>query len=243
VGLRFEGYIELPEHRGGGGFDHAAAHRGLRRLHVAHTANDAVDLIDLDSGRYLESIGQLTGVAGVFVEEATGCVFTPNRGEDTVALFDARHPNPLVTVPIGRGPNGLAFDPVRRTLLVANVGDPADPASRTVSMVDTDQRVLSASIPVDGRTRWTVFDPVSDRFYVNIAGSPDVIILDPTLHQLYVAVGNPGLIEVFDSRELEPIGTVVTEPGARTIGIDLDRHRVYAFLPATHRAAVFAARA
>jgi DNA-binding beta-propeller fold protein YncE len=182
VGLRFEGYIELPEHRGRG-------------------------------------------------------------GEDTVAMFDARHPNPLVTVPVGRGPNGLAFDPARRTLPVANVGDPVDPRPGTLSMVDPDQRVLSASISVAGRTRWTVFDPVSDRFSVNIAGAPHVIILDPTLHQLYAAVGNPGLIEVFDSRELEPIGTVVTEPGAHTIGIDLDHHRVYAFLPATHRAAVFAARA
>lgn len=30
--LRLEGYVELPEHRGEGGFDHAAVHRELRRL-------------------------------------------------------------------------------------------------------------------------------------------------------------------------------------------------------------------
>jgi hypothetical protein len=52
VALRLEGYIDLPEHAGPGGFDHAAVHGRLRRLYVAHTANDAVDVIDLDADRH-----------------------------------------------------------------------------------------------------------------------------------------------------------------------------------------------
>lgn len=76
-----------------------------------------------------------------------------------------------------------------------------------------------------------------------LAGSPDVIFLDPTLRQLYVAIGDPGLVEVFDVDRLEPVDTVATQRGAHTIALDPDRHRVYAFLPLTHRAAVFAARA
>ena len=53
MSLRLEGYIDIPAHRGTGGFDHAAVHRGLRRLYVAHTSNDALDVIDLDAGRYI----------------------------------------------------------------------------------------------------------------------------------------------------------------------------------------------
>ena len=45
--LRLAGSIELPAHRGDGGFDHAAVHGAGRRLYVAHTANDALDVIDL----------------------------------------------------------------------------------------------------------------------------------------------------------------------------------------------------
>ena len=89
MALRLDGYLELPEHRGPGGFDHAAVdHRG-RRLYVAHTANDAVDVIDLDEGRYLESIDGLTGVAGALVAEDAGLIFTSNRGEDTVGILAA----------------------------------------------------------------------------------------------------------------------------------------------------------
>jgi DNA-binding beta-propeller fold protein YncE len=293
MALRLEGYIDLPEHTGPGGFD--------------HTANDALDVIDLDRGRYTESISGLTGVAGALVDEGSGLVFTSNRGEDTVAIFDAQRPESLVRVPVGRRPNGLAFDPGRRTLLAANVGDPADPPSHTLSIVDTDRGVLRASIPVAGRTRWTVFDAAADRFFVNIAdpssivvvdeadrsrvsatipipaagphgldldevgrlycacdagrllvleppaqavianlplaGSPDVIFLDPVLRHLYVAIGDPGLIEVFDIDRLEKVDAVETERGAHTIGLDRDGHRVYAFLPVTHRAAVLQADA
>jgi hypothetical protein len=72
-----------------------------------------------------------------------------------------------------------------------------------------------------------------------LSGSPDVIFLDSSLHHLYVAIGDPGLIEVFDVDRLERIDAVETERGAHTIALDLDRHRVYAFLPASRRAAVF----
>ena len=58
--LRPESTIDLPEHIGSGGFDHAAVYRRGRRQYVAHTAKDAVDVIDLDSGRYLECVGGLT---------------------------------------------------------------------------------------------------------------------------------------------------------------------------------------
>ena len=121
---------------------------------------------------------------------------------------------------------------------------------------------MSEAIPVAGRTRWAIYDPAVDRFFVNIAdppsivviegadptrvvrtieipsagphglevdnasrlycasdagrllilappaygvvaelpiaGSPDVIFLDPILRHLYVAIGDPGLIEVFN---------------------------------------------
>ncbi len=43
--MKHVGYIELPEHRGAGGFDHADVHAPSDRLYVAHTGNDAMDVI------------------------------------------------------------------------------------------------------------------------------------------------------------------------------------------------------
>jgi len=44
--LDLKGYIELPAHKGSGGFDHAAVHAATGHVYVAHTANSAVDVLD-----------------------------------------------------------------------------------------------------------------------------------------------------------------------------------------------------
>jgi hypothetical protein len=44
---------------------------------------------------------------------------------------------------------------------------------------------------------------------------------------------------VFDTVPLRRRETIVTEPGAHTLSFDAARNVVCAFLPATHRAAVY----
>ena len=302
-GLELVAHIELPEHAGSGGFDHAAIHRGRGLLYVAHTANDAVDVIDLQGGRYLRSLEGLGGVAGVLVDEECDLVFTSNRGEDTIAILSPDKEESLAKVPVGVRPNGLAFDPRRERLLCANVGDVAKTDSHTISLVDVRSRSLASSLPVPGRTRWAVFDSERDVFFVNIAepariavvesssatirrwievpargphgldqdasrgrlycacddgqlicldsdsgavsgvlelsGAPDVVFLDHGLRLLFVAIGDPGVVDVIDVAVWKRVGTVETERGAHTIAHDESAHRVYAFLPQSHRAAVY----
>jgi len=45
--------------------------------------------------------------------------------------------------------------------------------------------------------------------------------------------------DVVDTERMELIETIKTEAGAHTIGFDAPRNKVYAFLPRTHRAAVY----
>lgn len=304
MSLERVGDIELPPHVTPGGFDHAAVHGPSGRLYVAHTANDAVEVIDGVTRRHLRSIPHLTGVAGALVSEPDDLVFTSNRGENTVGILAAARDEPPVKVAVGVRPNGLAYDAGRRLLLAANVGDPSRPGSFTVSVVDVTARRMIADVPVAGRTRWTVFDPATGWFYVNIAdppqiaivdaarpervaatfavpaagphgldldeatqrvfcacdgralvvldsrsgtvlaqaalgGAPDVIFFNAALRRLYVAIGDPGVIEVFETDRLRRVETVATERGAHTLAFDRVRDTVYAFLPETHRAAVY----
>jgi hypothetical protein len=67
VPLRHRGFIDLPAHAKPGGFDHAAVHEPTGRIYLAHTANDAVDVLDIAAQKYPGSIGDLTGVAGALV--------------------------------------------------------------------------------------------------------------------------------------------------------------------------------
>src|SRR5262245_42286064 len=98
------GYVDLPPHAAAGGFDHAAVHGPRGLLYVAHTANDAVDVIDCVGHKYVRSIPGLPRVAGALVSEADDLVFTSNRGENTGSIFSPlREADPTrVKVGIGR---------------------------------------------------------------------------------------------------------------------------------------------
>jgi len=230
--------------------------------------------------------------------------FTSNRGEKTVGVFPHGKEKSLTKVRVGGLPNGLAFDPPRDQLLAANVSKQDDPSPITASIVDTVKKILIADIILPGRTRWTVFDKKTDRFYVNISkppqivaieskdpdgisatfdipatgphgldidtegrrlfcacdqgglftvdlksakvtrasdlsGPPDVIFYNSKLHHLYIAIGEPGVIDVFDTHTMKPVQIVKTEPGAHTIAYNPGTDRVYGFMPATHRAAAY----
>jgi DNA-binding beta-propeller fold protein YncE len=302
--LRLAGYVDLPAHRGSGGFDHAAVHAATGHVYVAHTANDAVDVFDPVAAKYLYSVPDLAAVAGALVSDESQLVFTSNRGENTIGVF-APGPDPKVTkIAVGVRPNGLAYDAKRRLVLAANVGDPAVPSSYTLSLVDLDAGKMRTSIEVPGRTRWTVFDAEAEVFYVNImspsqivvvdarkpdrvartipipadgahgldfdaatgrlfcacdsgvlvtldastgkvlnqgklSGVPDVVWFNPRRRQLYVAVGDPGVVDVFDTATMKSIGSVATEKGAHTTAFPLAGDSLIAFLPASHRAALY----
>jgi DNA-binding beta-propeller fold protein YncE len=303
--LALLGYIELPENVKTGGFDHAAVHRASARLYVAHTANDALDVIDCVHDRCSHSIKNLTGVAGALVSDEENLVFTSNRGENTVGIFAPDDEAGLTKVHVGIRPNGLSYAPHNGLLLTANVGEPDIPYSFTLSIVNVKEHRLIASVRVPGRTRWTVFDEQAQVFYVNIAdpaqimvvaadapaevartigipvpgphgldfdpelrhlfcacdakqlviveadsgkvlkqvelgGSPDVIFFNRALRHLYVAIGDPGVVDVFDTDEMMRLETIHTEPGAHTLGFDAERNKLYAFFAKTHRAAVYA---
>ncbi len=170
--------ISLPEHPPEGGFDHAAVDARASRLYVAHTTNDAVEVVDLEAKRFLSSIPKLTGVAGVWVAAEQRLLFTSNRGEDTASIIDLDGPKELFRVPTGARPNGMAFDPDRGILLVAGVGNPRTPnAAPSLTFVDTAHGNVVGRLRAPGRTRWAIYHAASDPCYVDIADPPRIAVV------------------------------------------------------------------
>jgi DNA-binding beta-propeller fold protein YncE len=302
--LRLAGHVELPAHRGNGGFDHAAVHAATGHVYVAHTANDAIDVFDPLARRHLFSVPDLPGVAGALVSDQAQLVFSSNRAGNTIGIF-APGPDPAVrTFDVGVRPNGLAYDHRRRIVLAANVGDPAEPGSHTLTMIDLANGGQRTEIAVSGRTRWAVYAPEEDLFFVNImrpseivvvdprqpdriartiavphagahgldydpatrrlfcacdagvlvtldarsgetlderplSGVPDVVFFNRRRRHLYVAVGDPGVIDVFSTAPMARLATTETESGAHTTALSPAGDWLCAFLPRTHRAAIY----
>ena len=91
--LSLAGYVALPNHKGSGGFDHAAVHAASGHVYVAHTANGAVDVFDPASGRHLSSIPGLAGVAGVLVSDEASSS-SPRTAARTRSASSRRGPRP-----------------------------------------------------------------------------------------------------------------------------------------------------
>src|SRR5204863_8326571 len=117
----------------------------------------------------LRSIHGQTGVAGVLVTDDRGLHFTSTRGETTISSYSAGREQEMVRLSSGIRPNGLAFDPSRGLLIVANVGDPEIGNSSSVSMIDVSQKTAIGTVVVPGRPRWAVYDERTAAFYVNSA--------------------------------------------------------------------------
>ncbi len=304
MSLEYKTQIELPANIKSGGFDHAAIHFRTNRLYVAHTVNHSLDVIDCALDRHLLSMPGLSGVAGALVSQELNLAFSSNRGEDTISIFTPGEEDRLEKVPVGFHPNGLSFDPRTGLLLAANVGNPDDPSSFTLTIIDIHKREAIHSIAVPGRTRWSVFDPRSGEFFTNISepaqivvvsarraeriartldipasgphgldldpdldrlfcacddgklvtleagsgkilniaelsGKPDVIFYNPGMSHLYVAIGDPGVIDVIDTDHYIKLESISTEKGSHTLALDPRTDKVYAFAPQSHCALVF----
>jgi DNA-binding beta-propeller fold protein YncE len=286
------------------GFDHADTYRAGRRMYVAHTGADRVDVLDCNAQTCIRALPDLPGVAGVLIEEEQDLLFTSDRAASRVSVFRCSDEQLLGRVPVGPHPNGLAYDRRRRRLYAFNLGEPLG-KNCTASIVDLDAMRVIAELPLPGRPRWAVYDDERDRIYANVRepaeilvidcaelgidsrlavpaagphglwldggrlfcaadegalvvlgrdggellaslplpGVPDVVVCDPALARLYVAIGKPGLVCSFDSERLELVEVVDTELGAHTIGWDPDRRCLYAFCPASGAAMVFEERA
>jgi DNA-binding beta-propeller fold protein YncE len=192
-----------------------------RRLVLAANVGDpavphsyTLSVVDLDA-RALRSSIEVPGRTRWTVFDAEAEVFYVNIMEPSqIVVVDARQPDQVSrTFPIpADGAHGLDFDPATRRLFCA-----------------CDAGVL---VTLDAAT-----GKVLDQG--KLSGVPDVVWFNPRRQQLYVAVGDPGVVDVFDTRTMKSLGTIATEKGAHTTAFPAAGDCLIAFLPQTHRAAIY----
>jgi YVTN family beta-propeller protein len=147
-------------------------------------------------------------------------------------------PNPLLLPPPGAG-ELIAIDPVTATI-VKRIVLPVTCSTPHGMDIDTDQQVAFIActdfdsarnlfqnlLRVDLQTMTVIpTDPVNAR----LAGGPDIVLIDHTLHVLFVAC--KGGISVFDEKagEFKKLGDYILGKGTHTIAIDEQTQEI--FLP------------
>lgn len=173
-----------------------------------------VSIVNVKEQRRVASV-RVPGRTRWAVFDAQSEVFYVNIAEPAqVVVVASRKPDRVArTIPIAApGPHGLDLDSEHRRLFCA---------------CDSKQLVILEA------------DSGKELKQLELSGPPDVIFLNQRLKHLYIAIGDPGVVDVFDTDRLTRIETIQTEAGAHTIGFDGERNKIFAFLPKTHRAAAF----
>lgn len=210
------GSIEIPDSLGSS-FDHGAFEPGTRRVFVAHTARDSLEVVDVDGSRHLATLRGFAEAAGVVA--AKGIVLVTNRGSAEVAWVDADSLQTRNVLKCGARPNGVAIVPSSRLAVVACIGDDSHGPELQVLGLEGERRW---SIDLPGRPRWCVVDAKQERVFlairepsmVLVAGLPELnavqhwllpshgahgMDIDHAGERLYVACDGGLLVEV-DSR-------------------------------------------
>jgi len=170
MSLKAIGAIEIPA-ASGSSFDHGAFDPKSRRVFVAHTGRDSVEVIDHDSRRHIATLPGFPEAAGVVADD--GNVLVTNRGSATLAWVDARTLETRAVFKTGVRPNGVAIGPQGAFAIAACIGDETHDATLHVLTLH-GHRQYSLHLP--GRPRWCVTDAAAKRVFLAIR-EPSMVIV------------------------------------------------------------------
>jgi hypothetical protein len=192
MSLMAAGIIEIPDSLGTS-FDHGAFEPETRRVFIAHTARDSLEVVDADSNQHVATLRGFPGAAGVVADK--GNVLVTNRGSASVAWVDARTLKTRTVLNTGPRPNGVAIVSSLQVAVVACIGDDTHRPQLQVLGLEGDWRW---SIDLPGRPRWCVVDAKEERVFLAIREPSMVLIarlpeLNAVQHWLLPSRGAHGM--------------------------------------------------
>jgi hypothetical protein len=200
--LKTVGTIAIPG-AAGSDFDHAAFDAKSRRVFIAHTARDCIEVIDHDAGRHLATLPGFPGAAGAVAD--AGHILVTNGGSASIAFLDANTLETRAQCKTGGRPNGAVIVARSGVAIVACIGDDGETPTLQLFGLKNGEHV---SIDLPGRPRWCVTDAAAER--------------------VFLCIREPSMVLV---ARLPDLGAVthwkIPSSGAHGLDIDHSRERLY----------------
>src|SRR5215510_11672837 len=199
---------------GVGGFDYVTLDNSARRLYVSHATQ--VDVLDADDGRVVGTITDTPGVHGVAIASAYKHGFTSNGRENKVSMFDPATLQVIKKIDVGKGPDGIYYDPGSKRVFTNNHGShditALDAATGDVVGTvkvegDGEQAVIGADgliyVNSEEAAEVVAFDPktleVKKRFPIGVAKIPTGLAYDAKTNRLFIGCRNEPKMVVMDA--------------------------------------------
>jgi len=157
---------------GSGRWDYVYVDSADHRLYVAHSGDNAVDVIDTTTDKVIAKIADTTGVHGVAVANDLGKGFTSNGGSNNVTIFDLKTSAPSGKVNTGQNPDAIIYEPTTHRVFTFNG------RSKDATVIDAKTgQAITASVPLGGKPEFAQVDG-KGHVFVNIEDKNEIVVLN-----------------------------------------------------------------
>src|SRR5436190_16504804 len=226
---------------GNGSFDYVVIDSTARRLYISHGTQ--VDVVNPDDGKVIGTITDTPGVHGAAIASEFKHGFTSNGRENKVSMFDTDTLKTINKIDVGKGPDGIYYDPGTKRVFTNNHG------THDITAIDAKTGAVVGTVKVEGdgesaivadglvyvniedTNEVVVFDPksleVKNRFPIGVAKTPTGLAYDAKTKRLFIGCRNEPKMVVMDAANGKVINSFPIGAGVDYAGFDPDAHLIF----------------
>jgi DNA-binding beta-propeller fold protein YncE len=240
--------IQMPNVKGR--IDHMDVDVKGKRLFVAGLENGSVEVVDLNSGKWLKSIPGFKKPQGIAYVAAPNKVFVASGNDGMLRVFRGDTLELLDEIKLDLGPNRVAYDPASKVLYVGYDGKGGGKDYGEVGIIDakTDKRIGDVKVEahpaellldLSGKTLF-VFLPTVSKVQLVDTKKREVVstwpvssqrdgdaAFDEKTNRLIIATRTPPQMIAMDSRSGKEVANLPTVEGMDGVYFDAAHRRVY----------------
>lgn len=240
--LRLDKSVDLPDVQGR--IDHMSIDVKGHRLFVSALGNNTIEVIDVNEGKRIKTIGGLREPQGVLYVPDNDRLYVANAKDGSVEIFDGTSYALMKTIEYGDDADNLRYDSLHKTIYVGY-------GSGALAAIDS-QGNKAGEIRLDAHPESFQLDTEDDLIYVNLPKSHKIVVLDRDRrtistswgtgtafanypmsldevdHRLFVVTRFPARLLVFDTATGKVIQSLPVVGDCDDVFYDKTRKRIYA---------------
>ena len=246
--LRLVQTISIPSVKGR--LDHLGVDVQGKRLFVAGLENGTLEVVDLNTGKWLRSIPGFKKPQGVLYVRELNKLFVASGDDAMLRVFKGDTLDLLDSIQLEPGPNRVAYDPHTKLVYVGYGGKDAGKESGEVGIIDAKNDKHLGDIKVSAHPSELLLNNAGTTLFVFISAANQLQVIDTRKRQvistrkvsserpgdaafdesnsrLMIGTRTPPEMIVMDSRSGKEIAHLATAEGMDGVYFDARRERVY----------------
>ena len=203
--LRLVQTIPMPNVKGR--IDHMDVDLESKRLFVAGIENGSMEVLDLNAGKWIRSIGGFKTPTEMCYVRELNKLFVASRDDGMVRVFRGDTLELIDSIKLELGPNRMTYDPAKKYIYFGYGAKLAGFDYGRVGIIDARSNKLLMDMIVESH--------------------PSQILLDSAAHRILVAVWEQGRIDVFDDVDHHMLLTWTTGGQSGDMALDRTHHRLF----------------